>query len=46
VAGYALAVRLRLVTRGELAESARQILPSNLYVLVAPVASRVLDVLD
>jgi hypothetical protein len=46
MAGYALVVRLRLVTRGELAESARQILPSNLYVLVAPVASRVLDVLD
>jgi O-antigen/teichoic acid export membrane protein len=46
VAGYALAVRLRLVTRGELAESARQILPTGLYVRVAPVASRVLDVLD
>ncbi len=46
VAGYALAVRLRLITRGELADLARQILPSNLYVLVAPVASKVLDVLD
>lgn len=46
VAGYALAVRLRLVTRGELADLARQILPSNLYVRVAPVASKVLDVLD
>ncbi|AKT34833.1 hypothetical protein PYWP30_01205 [Pyrobaculum sp. WP30] len=46
VAGYALVVRLRLVTRGELADLARQILPSNLYVLVAPVASKVLDVLD
>jgi len=46
MAGYALAVRLRLVTRDELADSARQILPSNLYVRVAPVASKVLDVLD
>jgi O-antigen/teichoic acid export membrane protein len=46
VAGYALAVRLRLVTRGELADSARQILPTGLYVRVAPVASKVLDVLD
>jgi O-antigen/teichoic acid export membrane protein len=46
VAGYALAVRLRLVTRGELADLARQILPTDLYVRVAPVASKVLDVLD
>jgi O-antigen/teichoic acid export membrane protein len=46
VAGYALAVRLRLITRGELADLARQILPTDLYVRVAPVASKVLDVLD
>lgn len=46
VAGYALVVRLRLITRGELADLARQILPTGLYVRVAPVASRVLDVLD
>jgi len=46
VAGYALVVRLRLITRGELTDLARQILPTGLYVRVAPVASRVLDVLD
>ncbi len=46
VAGYALAARLRLITRSELADLARQILPSNLYVRVAPVASKVLNVLD
>jgi O-antigen/teichoic acid export membrane protein len=45
-AGYASAVRLRLVTRGELADLARQILPTGLYMRVAPVASRVLDVLE
>ena len=45
-AGYALAVRLRLVTRGELADFARQVLPTGLYARAAPVASRVLDVLD
>jgi O-antigen/teichoic acid export membrane protein len=46
VAGYALAVRLRLITRSELTDLARQILPTGLYVRVAPVASKVLDVLD
>jgi len=45
-AGYALAVRLRLVTRGELADFARQVLPTGLYMRVAPVASRVLDLFD
>ena len=44
-AGYLLAVRLRLVARGELAEFARQVLPTGLYVRVAPVASKVLDLL-
>jgi len=45
-AGYLLVVRLRLVSRGELAEFARQVLPTGLYVRVAPVASKVLDLFD
>jgi len=45
-AGYLLAVRLRLVSREELAEFARQVLPSGLYLRVAPVASKVLDLFD
>jgi O-antigen/teichoic acid export membrane protein len=44
--GYALAVRLGLVSRSELAEFAQQVLPTSLYLRIAPVASKLLDVLD
>jgi len=39
-------VRLGLVSRSELAEFAQQILPTSLYLRIAPVASKLLDVLD
>lgn len=40
---YMLAVRLGLVTRGELADVAKQILPDLVYAKIAPLAARVLD---
>jgi len=45
-AGYPLSVRLGLVARGELAEFARQVLPASLYMRVAPVGSKLLDLFD
>ncbi|MEM3834154.1 MAG: hypothetical protein QXI18_03795 [Nitrososphaerota archaeon] len=43
VLSYLLAVRLGLVSRGELADVARQVLPDSVYAKVAPLAARVLD---
>jgi hypothetical protein len=45
-AGYLLELRLGLVSRGELGEFARQVLPSSLYLRLAPVAARLLDLID
>ncbi|MGC9171043.1 MAG: lipopolysaccharide biosynthesis protein [Thermoproteus sp.] len=44
--GYAAALKLHIVTRAEVAEMARQVLPDPIYVKAAPLASKLLDILD
>jgi hypothetical protein len=44
--GYAAALKLRIVTRAEVAEVARQVLPDPIYAKAAPLASKLLDILD
>ncbi len=44
--GYAAALKLRIVNRAEVAEVARQVLPDPIYAKAAPLASKLLDILD
>ncbi|AEA11539.1 hypothetical protein TUZN_0033 [Thermoproteus uzoniensis 768-20] len=46
VLSYAAALKLRIVTRAEVAEMARQVLPDPIYAKAAPLASKLLDILD
>ncbi|WP_333638865.1 hypothetical protein [Pyrobaculum aerophilum] len=43
---YALAVKMKIVTRREIGEIAQQVLPNPLYTKIAPLGAKILDILD